>query len=130
MRMRLPNAKALIYLEQCGYPISDSQYRRDKVKIEKTKLQRLHEIAQIGFEGQHLDRIDTCLLIERLMWDNWKACKDPLKRNQILKDIKELQPYISSYYEATKGVISKDVRQSDTSLPENTNPANSEPWTV
>lgn len=130
MRMRLQNKQALIYLKQNGYPISDSQYRRDKVKIEKSKLQRLYEIAQIGFEGQHLDRIDTCLLIERLMWDNWKECKDPLKRNQILKDIKELQPYISSYYEATKGVISKDARQSDTSLPENTNPANTEPWTV
>ncbi len=34
-----------------------------------------------------------------------KEEKDPYKRNQILKDILGLQPYLSSYYEATKNVM-------------------------
>ena len=38
----------------------------------------------------------------------------------ILKEIKELQPYISSYYEATKDVISgtSGTRQDNTSISE------------
>ena len=39
------------------------------------------------------------------MWQNVREEKDPYKRNQILKDILSLQPYLSNYYEATMDVM-------------------------
>jgi hypothetical protein len=54
------------------------------------KLKRLYHIAKIGFEDQHLERIDNCEIIQKLMWQNAKEEKDPYKRNQILKDILSL----------------------------------------
>ncbi|HEX2405790.1 MAG TPA: hypothetical protein VHJ38_01175 [Nitrososphaeraceae archaeon] len=44
-------------------------------------------------------------LVEKLMWQKCLEEKDPYKRNQIPKDILSLQPYLSSYYEATKDVM-------------------------
>jgi hypothetical protein len=42
-----------------------------------------------------------------MMWRN--ANEDPYKRNQILKDILSLQPYLSSCYEATIDVMKESV---------------------
>ena len=39
------------------------------------------------------------------MWEEYNKEKAPWKRVQILKDIVEIQPYLSSIYEATKLVI-------------------------
>jgi len=105
MRMRLTHAQSLAYLRSVGFDISPATYKREKKKVNDLKLQRLYHIAQIGFEDQHLIRIDNCELIEKLMWENYHLCKEPHKRVMILREIKELQPYISSYYEATKEVI-------------------------
>lgn len=41
------------------------------------------------------------------MWENVLLEKDPYKCNQMIKDILLLQPYLSSYYEATKLIIDK-----------------------
>ncbi len=65
-------------------------------------------MANIGFEDQHLERIDGLELIEKKMWEEYNKEKEPFKRVQILKDIAQVQPYLSSYYEATKYVIDKD----------------------
>lgn len=128
MRMRLKESQAILYCEREGFPLSTATYWRDRRKVNKLKLQRLHLIASAGFEDQHLKRIDNCELIEKLMWENYHACKDPHKKTMILKEIKELQPYISSYYEATKSVI-KPGRQEDSSI--STDPqSESESWTV
>ena len=40
-----------------------------------------------------------------MMWQNVLLEKDPYKRNIMIKDILLLQPYLSSYYEATKLVL-------------------------
>jgi len=119
MRMKLSEKQALLYLEGQGYEISARTLRREKAKLNKMKLQRLHLIAAMGFEDQHLERIDTCELIGKLYWQNYHICKDPYKKVMILKEIKELQPYISSYYEATKEVVNP-AGQNNTSLPETT----------
>ena len=122
MRMRLTEAQALHYLkEEYQYDISDTTWYREKKKINKLKLKRLHLIAAIGFEDQHLDRIDVNEIIEKEMWKNYRECEDRYKRVMILKEIKELQPYISSYYEATKEVV-KPARQEDTSISEDNTP--------
>ena len=43
------------------------------------------------------------------MWRNFNEEKDPYKRNQILKDILSIQPYLSAYYEATIDVMKESV---------------------
>jgi hypothetical protein len=120
VRMRLSEKQALLYLEGMGFPMKRSMYYRHKAALEAKKLERLHFIAKMGFEDQHLDRIDTCELIARLHWQNFLMEKSPFKKSMILKEIKELQPYISTYYEATKSVIKPVGGQNNTSLPEDT----------
>jgi hypothetical protein len=105
IRMRLTEKEALEYLRNAGFETSDTTWYREKKQLEKMKLKRLYHIAKIGFEDQHLERIDNCELIQKLMWQNVREEKDPYKRNQILKDILSLQPYLSNYYEATMDVM-------------------------
>lgn len=120
VRMRLTEKEALLYLDDRGFHMDRTSWYRHKRKLNKDKLKRLHFIAALGFENQHLERIDTCETIDKLMWQEYRQCQDPYKRVMILKEIKELQPYISSYYEATKDVISGDNGrgQESTSIPE------------
>ena len=107
IRMRLSTEQALQYMKDSGFAISRATYFRHKKKLEEKKLERLCHMANIGFEYQHLDRIDGLELIEKKMWEEYNKEKDPWKRVQILKDIAQVQPYLSSYYEATKYVIDK-----------------------
>jgi len=105
IRMRLTEKEALEYLRNTGFEMSDTTWYREKKQLEKMKLKRLYDIAKLGFEDQHLQRIDICELIQKLMWQNVKEEKNPYKRNQILKDILSMQPLLSKYYEATKDVM-------------------------
>jgi hypothetical protein len=118
MRMRLTRAQAVAYLQGEGYPMSATTLGRIKSWLRRTELQRLHQIAQYGFEQQHLARIDMCEHIEQLMWQNYHLEKNHYLKVRILKEIKELQPYISTYYDTTRGVIEKanGTRQTDNSL--------------
>ena len=67
----------------------------------------MYHIAKIGFQDQHLDRIDNTELCLKLMWENYHLEQDPFKRFQMLKDIIMVQPYLSSYYETTKLIVEK-----------------------
>jgi hypothetical protein len=107
MRMRLTEKQSLAYLKEIGFEISPKTYYNDKRKVESLKLKRLYHIAQIGFQDQHLERIDIYEMGFKMMWQNVLLEKDPYKRNQMIKDILLLQPYLSAYYEATKLVIDK-----------------------
>lgn len=120
MRMRLTRVQALAYLRGEGYPMSEGTLWRIKSWLKKTQLERLHYIAAIGFEQQHLERIDTCELMAQLHWKNFHMEKSPYKKSMILREIRELQPYISTYYDTTRGVIEKAnvSRKTDNSLPE------------
>jgi len=88
--------------------MSISTYKREKLKLQRMKLERLHFIAQIGYEDQHLERIDNLELVLKEMWKNYHLEKNPFKRVLILEKIVNVQPYLSSYYDATKGVMSKN----------------------
>ena len=90
-----------------GFEISPKTYYNDKRKVESLKLKRLFHIAEIGFEDQHLERIDTYEMGFKMMWANILLEEDPYKCNQMIKDILLLQPYLSSYYEATKLIVDK-----------------------
>ena len=107
IRMRLNEKQSLEYLKDAGFDIGPATYYREKRKIEDLKLKRLYHIAKIGFQDQHLERIDIYEMGFKMMWQNVSLEKDPYKRNSMIKDILLLQPYLSAYYEATKLVIDK-----------------------
>ncbi len=103
--MRLTRKEAVAYLRGEGYPISNATLGRIKSELKRTSLSRMQKIAAYEFHEQHLNRIDTCELICKLMWQEYAKESSPYRRVLILKEIKELQPYLSSYYEATKMVL-------------------------
>jgi hypothetical protein len=105
IRMRLNTKQSLVYLKEVGFDVSERTYFREKRKIESLKLKRLYHIAQIGFQDQHLERIDTIELCLKFMWENYNKEQDPFKKFQMAKDIILVQPYLSTYYEATKDII-------------------------
>ena len=59
IRMRLTTDQALQYLKDNEFPMSRASYFRHKKKLEEKKLKRLYHIGQIGFQDQHLERIDN-----------------------------------------------------------------------
>jgi hypothetical protein len=107
IRMRLNEKQSLEYLKEVEFDIGPATYYREKRKVESMKLKRLYQIAKIGFQDQHLERIDIYEMGFKMMWQNVLLEKDPYKRNSMIKDILLLQPYLSAYYEATKLVIDK-----------------------
>jgi hypothetical protein len=107
IRMRLSTEQALQYMKDNGFYVSRATYFRHKKKLEEKKLERLYHMANLGFEYQHLDRIDGLELIEKKMWEEYNKEKDPWKRVQILKDIAQIQPFLASIYDSTKFVIDK-----------------------
>ena len=125
MRMRLTIEQSLKYREDVGYNFSQSTYWRIKRKMQSAKLQGLYHIAKIGFEDQHLERIDNCELILKLMWENYLDCKDPFKRVLILEKIANVQPLLSSYYDSTRAVMKErqswNMTTSDTDTATHTN---------
>ena len=58
IRMRLTTDQALQYLKDNEFPMSRASYFRHKKKVESLKLKRLYDIAKIGLQDQHLERID------------------------------------------------------------------------
>jgi hypothetical protein len=109
--MQLNEKQSLEYLKEVGFEIGPATYYREKRKIEDLKLKRLYHIAKIGFQDQHLERIDIYEMGFKMMWENVRLEEDPYKRNSMIKDILLLQPYLSAYYEATKLVIIGDKQQ-------------------
>ena len=107
IRMRLTERQSLAYLKEMGFEISPKTYYNDKRKVESLKLKRLYHIAQIGFQDQHLERIDIYEMGFKMMWQNVLLEKDPYKRNSMIKDILLLQPYLPAYYEATNLIVEK-----------------------
>lgn len=105
MTMRLDTKQSLAYLTEHGYEMSERTFFRQKEKIQSLKLKRLYHIAKIGFVEQHLERIDQVKLIEQLMWEQYHTCKNPYQKVKILESIVSVQPYLSSYYEATHFVV-------------------------
>jgi hypothetical protein len=103
--MRLDTKQSLVYLKEHGFEINERKFFRQKKKVESLKLKRLYHIAKIGFEDQHLERIHNCEIALKLLWENYDKCADYYKKCKILETIITLQPYLSSYYEASHFVV-------------------------
>lgn len=122
MTMRLTTKQSLDYLKDHGLEMSESKFFRIKRKVDKMKLKRLYHIAKIGFEEQHLERIHQLELIQRLMWEAHKEEQSPFRKAAILEKIANIQPYLSSYYDATNKVMRNSAsanKQENNNIPDN-----------
>jgi len=120
--MRLTIVQSLAYMKMEGFPMSQATFSRMKATLKRNEDKRLWRIVAIGFKPQHLKRLDTLENLEKLMWENYYLEKNHHKKVMILKEIKELQPYISTYYDITRKVLEVNYRgkprQGTDSVPE------------
>jgi len=110
--MYLNEREALEYLRTYGFEMSRASLYRHKNNLKKRIRERLHIIAAKTFEEQHLERIDELELIKKKMWEDHGEERSPYRRVMILREIKDVQRYISAYYEATEDFVdNKKVEQ-------------------
>ena len=100
---------ALQYLKEQGYEMHRATYYRTLARIEVESGKRLYEIAKYQKE-RHRARIDKLEVIESLMWKNYHKCDDPAKCVRILKEIREMQVYLSAFDQGTAGVIEEVIK--------------------
>ena len=138
--MRFSDEEALTYLKDKNKEISRSTYYRILGKVDVETKKRLFDICK-NFTTHHLERIDALRVVEKELWVNYHAKKSiiiqtredgydennkkyskttaevmqidqtPTEKTKILKDITELQPYISAYEEATQSIMEKSIVQ-------------------
>lgn len=117
--MRLGEQESLNYLKEKGHEMSLSTYYRTKGAIQASTLDRLNQIAK-EFPTLHAQQIDEIELIRSEMWKQYKREESPRGKVMILKEIKDIQPFISAYNEATKDIVEQWVdklaRESPTNL--------------
>lgn len=113
MVMEIHEDQALKYLDDNGFSISRAEYYRIKNEIKESGDQRLNLIASKEWKLQHLERIDNLRTILKEMWKNYKECKDPFKRVQILEKIEDNQLYLSSYYDSTRFVLQEGAKMKE-----------------
>ncbi len=100
---------ALQYLKEHGYEMHRATYYRTLGRIDVESGKRLYEIAKYQKE-RHRARIDKLEVIEKLMWKNYNKCDDPAKCVRILKEIREMQVYLSAFDQGTAGVIEEVIK--------------------
>ena len=106
---RLKEPEALAYLKANGHEMPKSSYWRIRSNLQATKLKRLYEIGQEGFEDQHLERIDTLEWCHQELVVQYHTEKDPYKKAKIISFIVEIQPYLAGFYDVTRKVIEKQA---------------------
>lgn len=114
MAMNLSEVEALSYLKDRGYSISRESYYRYKRKIAESRFDRLSLIAKQRFVDQHLERIAQLESINKEYWSLYRKEKDTFKKAQILEKIAELQTYFSPYYDASRYVMEKSIKDEQT----------------
>ena len=110
MIMKLSEKESLVYLKDRGFEISAMHLYRLKKGIQQSRFDRLNLIAKTQFVDQHLERIDQLELINQEMWSLYRNEKDNFKKVLILEKIAELQTYISPYYDASRYVMEKSIK--------------------
>ncbi len=102
-------ARAKVYLETHGYPMTEGHYYRVLRAIKKKTQGRLYWFAFQGLETLHLDTLDTLMVVESELWENYWREDDPYKKAMILDKIVQLQPWKSTYSEKTQDVQEKQL---------------------
>ena len=106
MLMRFNERESLDYVKEQGCQLSRAQYYRIKKRIQDSKFDRLNQITK-GFIDHHLERLDTLELINHEMWTSYR--KGDYKAMDALSKIAQIQPIVSSYFEASKMVMEDEI---------------------
>lgn len=108
--MRLPLSEALVWLEVHGYKMEKTAYYEELGKISKKVDFRAMEIAKKGLLETHMKMIDTLVVCERQLWNNYhRLVSSPYKQAQVIKIIMEMQPYLTEAYDRTRVVMEKQA---------------------
>ena len=110
----LNETESLKYLEDKGFKISARYLYRLKNKVKSERFHRLSLIAQAQFRDQHIQRIETLEVINSEYWQLYRQEKVVWHKARILEKITELQTYISSYYDASRYILEKQMQESTT----------------
>ena len=108
--MRFSEKEALAYMKEHNHEMSGRSYYRILAHVEGETRKRLYEIARTMKE-RHMERIDELNKIKKELWIQYNEEDVPRFKARILKELKELQPYISAYDEATKSILEESVKQ-------------------
>jgi len=108
--MHFSEKEAMAYLAAHNINISVPTYYRTLGRISAETQKRLFDICK-NMKELHLERIDELRTIKKEMWLNYHKEKNPSKKVVILREIKEMQPYLSAYDEATQSILEESVKQ-------------------
>jgi hypothetical protein len=109
----LSEKHSLDNLSDNGFKISRQHFYRLKREIKRSRFDRLNLIAKSQFVDQHLERIDQLETINREYWSLYRKESNTFKKAIILEKITELQTYISPYYDASRYILEKSVKQNE-----------------
>lgn len=107
--MRLSEKEALAYMEEHGHKISRDKYYRILGRVSTETRKRLFEICK-NFKERHMQRIDELETIRRKLWEVFRSAEDENVKLRALKQLTDIQPYISAYDESTAGVIEEVIK--------------------
>lgn len=93
--------------------MTERNYYYIKRKLRDRALSDCFEIAK-KFPERHMERVNTLRTIQDESWKNYHKVKDanPSAAQKILDSIRDLQPFISAYEEASKDVIEHGSKDS------------------
>ena len=107
--MGLNDEETIEYLASNGHSLTEPSLKVYRNNIVEKTQDRIYDIAET-MGGMHLQRIESLKLIVREHWKNYRNAEKTSEKTAILKALTDLQPYLSSYYEATEKVVSNLVR--------------------
>lgn len=108
--MRFSEKESLAYMKLKNHEMVASSYYRILGRVEAETRKRLYEICKTMKE-RHLERIEELDLIKKEMWIQYHKENVPRFKVRTLKELRELQPYISAYDESTQGILEDAIKQ-------------------
>lgn len=107
--MRFSEKESLEYLAAHDHKISARTYYKTLAHVEAETKKRLYEIAKTQKE-RHLERIEELALVKKELWRCYHEETTTIFKTRILKEIKEIQAWISAYDESTSGIIEEVIK--------------------
>ena len=108
--MGLDRKETMQFMEAKGFKMNERTYHRLKREISETTIKRIHEIAA-HMRERHLERIDQLDVIQSELWQNYHLAEKMSDKISILRQLTELQVYISAYDDATRNIMELAQKQ-------------------
>ena len=108
--MGLDRKETMQFMESRGFKVNERTYHRLKREISETTIKRIHEIAA-HMRERHLERIDQLDVIQSELWQNYHLAEKMSDKISILRQLTELQVYISAYDDATRNIMELAQKQ-------------------